>query len=74
MTRRKSQREMRYIDPVAVERTIKGDRPAMLTIHERRHIVDLLTQRGEPAWRIAELLGTTQRSIQRHRLALRSAK
>jgi predicted transcriptional regulator len=54
----------RTVDDVAVAEALAG-RPVALTRHERAAAVRLATARRLSAERIAELLGTTQRTVQR---------
>lgn len=57
------------IDPIAVERTINGDRPARLTPAERTHVVRTLAARGHTDRQIADRLRCSDRTIQRIRAA-----
>ncbi|MFF5445433.1 helix-turn-helix domain-containing protein [Streptomyces sp. NPDC012888] len=54
-------------DPVAVTRTLNGDRPARLTAAERAAAVLALTRRGHTAEQIAEMAGCTPRTVYRIR-------
>lgn len=55
-----------YVDPVAVERAAWGDRVYLRPI-ERRAVVQLLTRRGLSARAIAERVGISSRTVERHR-------
>lgn len=61
------------VDPMAVERTINGDRPEHLTIHERRAVVAQMTDAGHSAAFIARRLGCDPRSVVRLRARTRVA-
>lgn len=65
-SRRYSQ-TMRAPDPTAIERAIQGDPPDRLTPRERAAAVLALTERNVAAWRIAEQLGCSQRTVHRVR-------
>lgn len=57
-------------DEVRVMRAVGGQRTS-LSPRERREAVQTLDRRGFSARQIAERVGITQRSVQRHRSALR---
>lgn len=58
-----------YIDPIAVERTINGDRPTRLTPAERAHVVRTMAAAGHTDTHIADRLRCSDRTIQRIRAA-----
>lgn len=60
-------------DPVAVAESIYGRRPRLRSA-EMREVVSLLTARGWSALRIAEHVGTTNRTVFRHRAQLREVR
>lgn len=62
------------LDEVAIRRAMRGDRTVVLTKPERREVVRLLTDAGRGADDIAELLGTTSRTVVRDRGELAEAK
>ncbi|WP_405941577.1 helix-turn-helix domain-containing protein [Streptomyces sp. NBC_00207] len=54
-------------DPAAIERAVAGDPPARLTPRERKAAVLALTKRNVAAWRIAEQIGCSKRTVHRIR-------
>ncbi|MEU8839985.1 hypothetical protein AB0D97_12760 [Streptomyces roseus] len=54
-------------DEAAVKRAVLGDPPARLTPREREIAVRSLTDRGLPAWLIAEHVRCTPRTVHRIR-------
>lgn len=62
-------------DPVnvttALQRARRGDPPALISVPERRAVVAALTAEHWSANRIAAALGLAQRSVLRHRAAVR---
>lgn len=65
--------EQPYIDEVAVQRAVNGDRTLTLNHLERRLAVDQLTNRGLSAAEIADVLGITRRSVTRWRSRIGAA-
>lgn len=63
----------REIDPVAVERALRGEADVDLTKTEIRHVIPLMTENGMSAKRIAEVLGVTPRTVVRWRARNREA-
>lgn len=59
------------IDPVAVQRAIRGDLAGPLTIAERAAAVAQMTAAGCTSQLIADRLGCDQRTVVRHRARLR---
>jgi DNA-binding CsgD family transcriptional regulator len=59
------------VDDIAVERLINGAPPPTTTAAEKREAIRVLTRRHMPAAAIAERIGVTPRTVQRHRAALR---
>lgn len=55
-----------YVDPVAVERAVAGQR-VRLTRLERRAAAQALSRRGLSARVVAERVGCSSRTVQRHR-------
>jgi len=55
----------------ALTRTRFGDPPPLLRTRERHAVVGILTTDGWSAIRIAKALGLSQRTVVRHRAALR---
>lgn len=62
-----------YVDEVAVQRAVNGDRGMTLNHLERRLAVDQLTSRGLSAAEIADVLGITRRSVTRWRSRIGAA-
>lgn len=58
------------VDEMAVERLVAGDPPETTTRAERSAAVAVLVARGLTNVRVAELLGITDRTVQRLRSAL----
>lgn len=54
-------------DAIAIERAVAGAPPARLTPRERAAAVLALTERGLAAWRIAEQVGCSKRTVHRVR-------
>ncbi|ROO51048.1 regulatory LuxR family protein [Micromonospora sp. Llam0] len=59
------------IDPVAVQRAIRGDLNQPLTLAERAAAVAQMTAAGCTSQLIADRLGIDQRTVVRHRARLR---
>lgn len=57
-------------DEIAVERTLRGDRPARLAPAERLEVVRVATARGESAAQIARRLRMSERTVTRYRARL----
>ena len=62
-----------FVDEVAVERAVKGDRSLQLSRPEMAQAVALLTDAGMTARQIADVLGVTWRTVVRWRARIRSA-
>jgi WhiB family redox-sensing transcriptional regulator len=58
-------------DPQAVERALSGDRKVVLTVAEMREAVRQLLSYRLTSQQIADRLGVSQRTVSRHRSALR---
>lgn len=61
------------IDPVAIERAMKGDRVA-LTVRERVKLLRRMAARGFPDERVGELMGASDKTVWRvrHELGIES--
>lgn len=55
------------VDDVVVRRAISGEHPGEMTVGERKQAVLILTARGMCAWRIAEMLKLSRRTVIRYR-------
>lgn len=56
------------VDPLAVDLAVDGHQ-INLTVDERKQAAAALARRGWPAWRIAEHLNVTMRTVFRYRAA-----
>ena len=61
-----------YVDPIAVERVVRGDR-VRLNHKERALAAETLTRAGHAAREIARRLQVTRRQVQRYRAKERAA-
>jgi DNA-binding NarL/FixJ family response regulator len=62
----------RELDDVAVERALRGDPPARMTKAERLEVARKLTAQGVPAYKIARVVRTSVRTIERYRTEMKA--
>jgi hypothetical protein len=62
----------RELDDVAVERALRGDPPARMSKAERFEVTRKLTARGVPAYKIARVVRTSVRTIERYRTEMKA--
>jgi DNA-binding NarL/FixJ family response regulator len=60
------------LDDVAVERALRGDPPARMTKAERLEVARKLTAQGVPAYKIARVVRTSVRTIERYRTEMKA--